>query len=68
MKTVKWVLAHQGCFLLHFRIVFVIVFLSFRTSLQVAIFVVHVLANYENIWSPLDHTKWLQHMDQTAQI
>ena len=44
MKTVKWVLAHQGCFLLYFLIVFVVVLLSFRTSLQVAIFVVNVLA------------------------
>ena len=44
MTTVKWVLAHQGCFLLHCLVVFVIVLLSFGTSLQVAIFVVHVLA------------------------
>ena len=38
---------------------------SYRFHYRFVIVLVHVphAANYQNIGSPLDHTKWLQHMD-----
>ena len=40
---------------------------DFQSGTMNALFHVPHAANYQNIGSPLDHTKWLQHMDQTAQ-